>query len=159
MQDCLDAEIKRLDNVPLEEGPGEGYHRSTNVEKVRASASRLPWVLANTREESNIARCLNFSRAHGPEGAKVVRFEFENFKRVLQPTLRRRFAPLNYGTRSSSASFIVLTRIQTTGELSFPPALRDQRRRTTPINRSRANTFGPCLSRRVSTASLSNARR
>ena len=45
----LRAEILRLENIPLDEGPGEEYHRHTNLAIQRASAARPAWILGAPR--------------------------------------------------------------------------------------------------------------
>ena len=43
-----------LANSPLDEGAGEGYHRSTNLSVLRAPGAKTPFTLANVREAKNL---------------------------------------------------------------------------------------------------------
>jgi hypothetical protein len=63
------------------------------------AASRAPWVFASARLDQNIERVERFIAAHGDLGAKIWRFEWRNFKRVLRPTFQRRFMPVRMGDR------------------------------------------------------------
>jgi hypothetical protein len=82
--DELLCEIKALRNVPLDESPGEGFHRASHVAQNRGSCTRLPYVKASLRFKENITRVKQFMKKHPKLGPRVVRYEFQNFKRVAQ---------------------------------------------------------------------------
>ena len=91
----LRREIVRLGNSPLDAGPGEGYHRSTHLTQKRASASRVPHLLASTREKANRKLCKNIIRKYGEKGKRLFRFEWRHYKRILQTTRQKRFTPVH----------------------------------------------------------------
>ena len=88
----LQTEVDAINNCPVDEGDGEGYHRQTNLTKVRGAASRSTWVSASTRFKQNLARAKKITTNYGRSGVDVFRYEWKNFKRVLK-FRRRRFAP------------------------------------------------------------------
>ena len=79
----MKAEVNAMTNIPLNEGPGEGYHRASNLQKKRAAASSEAYILASTRAKQNIECTRKWAKA-GSKGKKVVRYEWRNFKRILQ---------------------------------------------------------------------------
>ena len=65
--DCppdLAKEVEAMRMSPLDEGPGESFHRRTNLTKSRAAASKHPWLIAPTREKQNIDMGEAFLRTH-----------------------------------------------------------------------------------------------
>ena len=90
----LTKEITAVSKIPLDEGPGESYHRATHLTLQRASASRQPWMLASTREKQNLSRCVNFMKQHGARGKQVFSFEWKNHKRVLRTSIARCYVPI-----------------------------------------------------------------
>ena len=87
----LASTIRRLNNVPLDEGPGEGWHRHTHITLKRAQASRATWVMGSVREKQNIDRIVEFLRAGGKLAQQVFRFEWRSYKRLLRSTARRKW--------------------------------------------------------------------
>ena len=94
----LSRETTALDNSPLDEGQGEGYHRRTNLEKKRATSETTESILAQTRAKQSILTCKRWI-ARGPKGAAVFRFEWRRFKRVLRPDKRRSGQPIRCTTK------------------------------------------------------------
>jgi hypothetical protein len=90
----LQLAIKRTNNTPIDEGPGESYHRSTNQEAMRAPARKNFGLISNTRHEQNIALVGCFLEDHGEQGANVFRFEWFSFKRVLPTHQLKKWAPV-----------------------------------------------------------------
>ena len=94
MHPVLENERLALCNIPLEEGPGEEYHRRTHLTLMRGSHSREPWILGSTRTAQNLDRCTSFVNK-GPEAATAFRFEWLRYKRILRPfNNHQRFTPL-----------------------------------------------------------------
>ena len=94
---ALDAEA--VNNTPLDEGPGEGWHRASSQTLSKASASQQPWLMGSVREEQSIKLLTDFIRNNGERGRKVFRLEWQNFKRVLQPGKRHEFVPRRLNDR------------------------------------------------------------
>ena len=42
-------EVTRVNDAPVDESPGEGYHRSSNLVRVRASAAKSLYIKQSTR--------------------------------------------------------------------------------------------------------------
>lgn len=87
----LDNAIGELDMAMLNEAPGEGYHRGTNVEKQRAASSTTVHMTQSVRIKGVIATCRKFMRAHGAKGRAVFRYEWVSWKRLLQTSRKRRW--------------------------------------------------------------------
>ena len=90
--------IKSLRNIPLDEAPGEGYHRRTHLALKRAPHSKH-WVLASTRFKQNLDRCRKFCR-HSSKGTAVFKFEWRRHKRILQRRLKHWDRPRKMSTES-----------------------------------------------------------
>ena len=96
--------IRKLQNSPLDENPGEEWHRRTNLTLQRAASTRKPWLLGSTREQQNLNRHKAFLATVNPLAKKVVRFEWSNFKRVLRPSIYRRWVPVKLKDQKKSRS-------------------------------------------------------
>ena len=93
VREYLAREISALRNTPLDEGPGEGWHRHSNQTVQRASAAKMPWVLGSVRTSQNLDTARKVIQDHGAVGAKVWRYEWLKYKRLLRPTEHKRFFP------------------------------------------------------------------
>ena len=91
--DDLESEARELGNTPLDEGPGEGYHRRTHCTKKRAAVSRNPWLMGSTRFGQNLSLARRFC-SYGEDGKNVFRYEWRNCKRLLQTNRAKRHRPL-----------------------------------------------------------------
>ena len=80
---ALVKEVQEMKMTPLDEGAGEGYHRSTNHTQKRANAAKTPYIKQYVRAKENIKLIKSFLHM-GPQGKRVVRYEWRNWKRVLQ---------------------------------------------------------------------------
>ena len=98
---ALQSEINRLRNVPLDEGPGEGYHRQSHLTLMRAVASAVCWAMASVRHKQPLDVVRGILSTYGAEAARVWRFEWQNYKRVLQTTHKYRWRPV----RMTDAAF------------------------------------------------------
>ena len=93
----LQAEIDEIRNSPLNEGPGEAVHRDTHHSKRRAPGGRLPFVQGSLRFRQNIKRIKRFLRSD-MNARSVYRYEWHNYKRVLQTSAKHRHRPIRIGT-------------------------------------------------------------
>jgi len=87
----LARECKRLKTSPLDEGAGEGYHRSANKELKRADASSTIALKQKCRRKGTFAHVKRFARKHGKRGERVIDFEFRRWKRILQGSAKRKW--------------------------------------------------------------------
>lgn len=87
------AKLKRaisvLENCPIDESAGEGYHRGTHYVKQRSTASKLPFIKASVRFQQNLRAIKDFLKSEGDTGRNIVRWEWRNYKRILQ--VKRRY--------------------------------------------------------------------
>ena len=94
----LTKEVKAVNNSPLVEDFGEGYHRSTHHEKSRAPASTSRHVKQSVRQKEAMDRVKAFMAKHGRRGRRVVRFEYRRFKRILQAKARHKWRGVHMST-------------------------------------------------------------
>ena len=71
----LQTEVSTMQLTNLDESAGEGYHRSTNITRVRASNARSPYLKQSTRTKANIALMKRFMR-FGDQAKTVLRYEW-----------------------------------------------------------------------------------
>jgi len=86
----LALEVKRLENSPLVEDPGEGYHRGTTHEHVRAPSGSREHLIAVQRRAQNLARIKRILKDKLGKNKAVLNFEWRNFKRVLNKPIDRK---------------------------------------------------------------------
>ena len=79
----LAEEVKVYADTPLDESAGEGYHRGTHLTRIRARAAKTPYLKQATRAKENNRLLKKFLRM-GQSGRQVIRFEWRQWKRVLQ---------------------------------------------------------------------------
>jgi hypothetical protein len=79
----LQEEVVVVNDTPLDESAGEGYHRSTNCTRIRARNSSTAFVKQSTRTPQNVAQLKGLVRK-GNRGKMVLRYEWRNWSRVLQ---------------------------------------------------------------------------
>ena len=75
--------VSEVNDTPLDEGAGEGYHRSTRHARVRAYNAGSPYLKQSVRCKSNL-KLIREVLAMGPAGHRVVRYEWRFWSRVLQ---------------------------------------------------------------------------
>ena len=80
--------ISEMCEVPVDESAGEGYHRSTNAEKIRSRHAKRPHLKASTRRKQTI-KLIKFFNSLGAPGRRVIRYEWVYWKRILQVDPRR----------------------------------------------------------------------
>jgi len=93
----LHAEITAMKWATMDEGRGEGYHRSTNREKVRAASSTQAHLKQCTRMKACLQTCRAFVRMYKDRGRQVLRQEWHTFTRVLQVRREKRWMPKKLG--------------------------------------------------------------
>ena len=96
----LRRECKRIKTSPLDEGAGEGTHRSSNKELHRADASTTIHLKQSCRRHGSHAHIRRFKRLWGPRGQAVINYEFQHWKRILQTNPKRKWKDVQ---RSPSA--------------------------------------------------------
>jgi len=89
--DNLKYEVKLLNYCSLDETCGEGYHRSTHHEHVRAPASTTIRLKQSTRAKETLARLEAFQNKHGERGQTIVRHHWRAWKNILQTSRKRRW--------------------------------------------------------------------
>ena len=73
----LAYEVSVVNDTPLDESAGEGYHRGTHHTLIRATASKSIYIKQSTRTKPNIRLLKSFLRM-GPAGKRVIRFEWRH---------------------------------------------------------------------------------
>ena len=81
---ALMKEIKRIWKTPLDESAGEGYHRDTNLVHSRAPAATTTTVVQEVRVEHGRNRVEQVIRDYKKPGRDMLRYEWNNWKRILQ---------------------------------------------------------------------------
>jgi len=87
----LVALVEFINLACLNEGAGESYHRGTTQEKTRAPASATEHLKQHNRFNQEHRRVTNFLKRNRKRGKRVIRFEWMNWKRVLQSEWTRRW--------------------------------------------------------------------
>ena len=93
--------LQGLRNAPLDEAPGEEFHRATNACKRRSPHVRIPWILGSVRFRRSCFKLKDFMKKFGRRGKRIINMEYKHYKRVLQihPSKRGR------GVKMSPAQF------------------------------------------------------
>ena len=71
------AEVERLKCSSIDESAGEGWHRGTNVEHVRAASAKTVHLEVSTRVKQCIRGCRQIIARYGERGKKVIRYEWK----------------------------------------------------------------------------------
>jgi hypothetical protein len=98
LSDGWKEECDNFNLASLDESPGEGYHRSTHHLKVRGPGLLEVGVVAGVRQKENLKLVRKFMRTYKHDGRQIVRFEWRNWKRILQRRYRR-FTPVRMQTK------------------------------------------------------------
>jgi len=86
---ALQLEIDKLNDCPLDESAGEGYHRETNLAHQRAPAATGQTIVQEVRFKANMARIYRVIGTFKKEGRRMIRYEWRNWKRILQLSKKR----------------------------------------------------------------------
>lgn len=92
LSSALAWEVAVMEDTPLDESAGEGYHRGTHLTRVRAHGSKSPYIVQSTRLNQNYKLLRKFVRLGAP-GQRVLRFEWRNWQRLLQARHRQLWRP------------------------------------------------------------------
>jgi hypothetical protein len=80
------AAVKRMRRTNLNEGLGEGYHRSTTHEQARASGASSQHLKQEVRVKTTLEKIKKFRHTYGHRADDVLRHDWRTWKRILQPT-------------------------------------------------------------------------
>ena len=92
--EALVRAIKPFWQIPFDESMGEGYHRATHYELIRATGSSTRHVKQSTRFKESLARCNDFVDTYAARGSQVFRYEWRAVKRILQTSAKYRWLPV-----------------------------------------------------------------
>ena len=84
----------------LDESAGEGWHAGATREKKRATASAPPHLKQAVRAKDAHEAVEDFQEKYGERGAAVLRYEWRNFKRVVQPFPAKRWFPVHMADKA-----------------------------------------------------------
>lgn len=101
--EALEREVEILSHSPLNEAPGEGFHRGTHCEKLRAPASSDIHLKQTNRRREVLKRMMAFKKKHGAKGKAVIRHEWRNWTRILRQSPRRRFMAKKISAKAAYA--------------------------------------------------------
>ena len=88
------AEGLRVFNLTaLDESRGEKYHGQVTHERGRAPGSTSQTLKQSTRKTDSLDGLKEFRKVYGPEAKGVIRFEWRNYKRLLQPAGPKQWRP------------------------------------------------------------------
>ena len=96
----LAREVYLINSSPLDESAGEGYHRSTNITHVHCPGATSAYIKQSCRLTQNIKLAQDFMNKHQEDGRQVIRFEWHNYKRVLQVRSSRQWTPVRMTTKN-----------------------------------------------------------
>jgi len=82
-----------LGHANLDENAGEGYHRGTHHELVRAPSSTTAHLKQQVRIKSVMAEIREFVRKYHAPGRAVIRFEMLHWQRILQTDPEKKWQP------------------------------------------------------------------
>lgn len=95
--DALNREVALINTACLDESAGEGYHRGTNLTKIHCPGAKTPYIVQSQRFQGSVKQMKTFLLKFGEQGRGVVRFDWLNYKRVLQTG--DPWKPVRMGTR------------------------------------------------------------
>ena len=88
---ALAEEVRILGHTPLDEGCGEGYHRDTSHEKIRAPSAATAHLKQHTRIKGVIKTFRKLCADNGRRGKAVVNYERKHWTRILQTARKYRW--------------------------------------------------------------------
>ena len=94
MRPALEEAVRIAKERPLDESPGEGYHRSTHHEMTRAPSSTAQHLKQTVRFKQVLKTTDDFLTKLGELGADVARFEWRSWKRIMQSSASRQWHPV-----------------------------------------------------------------
>ena len=94
----LQEEIRLINTAPLDESAGEGYHRGTHHVRLQCPGAKAPYIKQSLRLKENIALMKKFLAAHKRKGRQILRYDWANYKRVLQTHTKDRWRAVRMKT-------------------------------------------------------------
>ena len=94
VSEALRREVKLMRMAPLDEGPGEGYHRGTTQEKNRAAPSTTITLKCKNRHRQSLRLARWFMTKCRRHGREVVRSDWRTATRLLQTAFPKRYVPM-----------------------------------------------------------------
>jgi hypothetical protein len=82
-------EVRRLENASCDESPGEGYHREATHSAGRSRSATTQTIIQEIRLERGLSRVKASVAEHGQSARDIIRWEWRNFKRILQHDPKR----------------------------------------------------------------------
>lgn len=86
---AIRVEVRRLENACLMEDPGEGYHRGATYSAHRAPGATTQTIVQEIRLKDALALVEESVDQHGASARDIIRWEWRNYKRILQHDPRR----------------------------------------------------------------------
>jgi len=95
-------QMEMLGDIKLTEDDAEGYHRGSRITKIKGEASTREKIIVTQRQTQNFQRVQNFLEKYKDRGLQVFRYEWVNYKRLLQPpeSKRKLWRPMRIATRA-----------------------------------------------------------
>ena len=87
-------EVDRISNSCIDESAGEGYHRGAHHTSILAPASESAYIKQSTRNTDSVKRIRKSIQTKGKRGIAVVRYEWRNWKRILQTNMKKKWRPV-----------------------------------------------------------------
>ena len=87
--EAFKQEILSINETPLDESAGEGYHRSTHYARIRVAASKSPFIKQSVRRKEALSMLKYFVNHLGSAGKRVLRWEWRTWRRILQTKRNR----------------------------------------------------------------------
>ena len=94
--------VRFIKTAVLDEGAGEGYHRGSNKEILRATASKEQHLKQQVRRPGALAHVRSWKRLYGARGMAVIRFEWRMWKHILKSEGKHSWRP---GQERRTAAF------------------------------------------------------
>ena len=89
---ALQEVVDEYNMTVLDENVGEGYHRGTGHELIRAPGSTITHVKQDVRFDQESERVRRWTTQFGERGRQVFRYEWRHVKRLLQADWHKRWS-------------------------------------------------------------------
>jgi hypothetical protein len=86
---AIRREKRRLENASCDEGPGEGYHRGATHYSARAPGATMQTIVQEIRLDDGLEVVRELVAKHGAKARDIIRWEWRNYKRILQTSSRK----------------------------------------------------------------------
>ena len=95
----LADEVGRVNMAALDESAGEGYHRASNIVRSRCAGASSAYIKQSTRFSENLTDIRAFLKQHKHAGRQVIRFEWSQYKRILQTERKYQWSNKRLGVK------------------------------------------------------------